>query len=72
MILIAYREARIEFGEKVASRLKLSRDGTKVLWPQPSDDPNDPQNVGCSMTPPDAFLNISCSGVIGASTSIFS
>ncbi|PAV19715.1 MFS general substrate transporter [Pyrrhoderma noxium] len=37
-------EARVEFGEKVAARLKLSRDGTKVLWPQPSDDPEDPQN----------------------------
>ncbi|KAL5492566.1 hypothetical protein ACEPAI_4013 [Sanghuangporus weigelae] len=37
-------EARIEFGENIASRLKLSRDGTKVLWPQPSDDPEDPQN----------------------------
>lgn len=39
------REARIEFGDKVASRLKLSPDGTTVLWPQPSDDPADPQNV---------------------------
>ena len=38
-------EARIEFGEKIASLLKLSSDGTKVLWPQPSDDPEDPQNV---------------------------
>jgi hypothetical protein len=38
------REAKIEFGEAVASRLKLSRDGTKVLWPQPTDSPNDPQN----------------------------
>ncbi|KAL5513332.1 hypothetical protein ACEPAH_3731 [Sanghuangporus vaninii] len=37
-------EARIEFGENIASKLKLSRDGTKVLWPQPSDDPEDPQN----------------------------
>ena len=39
------REARIEFGDAVASRLKLSPDGTIVLWPQPSDDPEDPQNV---------------------------
>ncbi len=39
------REARIEFGDKVASRLKLSPDGKIVLWPQPSDDPEDPQNV---------------------------
>jgi hypothetical protein len=37
-------KAKIEFGEVVASRLKLTRDGTKVLWPQPTDDPNDPQN----------------------------
>lgn len=31
------REARIELGEKVASQLKLTRDGSKVLWPQPTD-----------------------------------
>ncbi|KAI0284707.1 MFS general substrate transporter [Russula aff. rugulosa BPL654] len=37
-------EARVEFGETVASRLKLSPDGKIVLWPQPSDDPEDPQN----------------------------
>ncbi|CAK5272185.1 unnamed protein product [Mycena citricolor] len=37
-------EAAIEFGEAFASRLKLSRDGTKVLWPQPTDSPHDPQN----------------------------
>lgn len=29
----------------VASRLKLSLDRKFVLWPQPSDDPEDPQNV---------------------------
>jgi len=40
-----HREARIEFGEKIAAQLKLSEDGTKVLWPQPTDDPEDPQNV---------------------------
>src|ERR1700683_5094598 len=39
------REAKIEFGETVASKLKLTSDGTKVLWPQPTDDPEDPQNV---------------------------
>ena len=39
------REARVEFGEKIVSRLKLSPDGTKVLWPQLSDDPEDPLNV---------------------------
>ena len=42
------REACIEFGDAVASRLKLSPDGTIVLWPQPSDDPEDPQNVWLS------------------------
>lgn len=33
------------FGDEVAARLKLSPDGKFVLWPQPSDDPEDPQNV---------------------------
>ncbi|GAA5966202.1 hypothetical protein JCM21900_003331 [Sporobolomyces salmonicolor] len=37
-------EARVEYGEEIASRLKTNRKGTKILWPQPSDDPNDPQN----------------------------
>ncbi|KAJ7766319.1 MFS general substrate transporter [Mycena maculata] len=37
-------EAKVEFGEAVASRLKLSPDGTKVLWPQPTDSMEDPQN----------------------------
>ncbi|KAI0000632.1 MFS general substrate transporter [Russula compacta] len=37
-------EARIEFGENLASQLKLSPDGKTVLWPQPTDDPEDPQN----------------------------
>ncbi|PIL36219.1 hypothetical protein GSI_01880 [Ganoderma sinense ZZ0214-1] len=39
-----YSEAKREFGDAVASRLKLSADGSKVLWPQPLDDPEDPQN----------------------------
>jgi hypothetical protein len=38
------REAKVEFGETVAAKLKLSKDGTKVLWPQPTDSPLDPQN----------------------------
>ena len=50
------REARIEFGEAVARKLKLSKDGTKVLWPQPADDPEDPQNV----RPRDLDLALSC------------
>ena len=44
-VLTSTREARVEFGDVVAAKLKLSSDGTKVLWPQPSDDPEDPQNV---------------------------
>lgn len=38
------REAKVELGEAVAARLKLTKDGTKVLWPQPTDSPKDPQN----------------------------
>ncbi|KAF8880031.1 major facilitator superfamily domain-containing protein [Infundibulicybe gibba] len=43
-LIIDPQEAKIELGERVASRLKLSKDGTKVLWPQPTDSPHDPQN----------------------------
>ncbi|KAI0938838.1 hypothetical protein AcW1_001528 [Taiwanofungus camphoratus] len=43
-LVVDPEEAKIEFGEEFAKRLKLSRDGTKVLWPQPTDDPEDPQN----------------------------
>ncbi|KAI0070549.1 MFS general substrate transporter [Panus rudis PR-1116 ss-1] len=43
-LVVDPEEARIEFGEHVAKNLKLSKDGTKVLWPQPTDDPEDPQN----------------------------
>ncbi|KAJ7473465.1 MFS general substrate transporter [Mycena latifolia] len=43
-LVIDPEEAKIELGEAVASRLKLSPDGTKVLWPQPTDSPDDPQN----------------------------
>ena len=39
------RETQREFGKEIASRLKLSADGKYVLWPQPTDDPEDPQNV---------------------------
>ena len=39
-----FREAKIELGAAVAARLKLSEDGTKVLWPQPTDSVLDPQN----------------------------
>ncbi|KAJ7347580.1 MFS general substrate transporter [Mycena albidolilacea] len=43
-LVIDPEEAKIELGEAVASRLQLSADGTKVLWPQPTDSPLDPQN----------------------------
>ncbi|EJD39182.1 MFS general substrate transporter [Auricularia subglabra TFB-10046 SS5] len=43
-LVIDPEEAKIEFGERVAARLKLSADGTKVLYPQPTDSPRDPQN----------------------------
>ncbi|KAI0777512.1 MFS general substrate transporter [Trametes elegans] len=43
-LVIDPEEAKIEFGEHVAKKLKLSKDGTKVLWPQPTNDPEDPQN----------------------------
>ncbi|KAG7092077.1 hypothetical protein E1B28_008456 [Marasmius oreades] len=43
-LVVDPEEAKLEFGEAVASRLKLTKDGTKVLWPQPTDSPYDPQN----------------------------
>ncbi|PCH45123.1 MFS general substrate transporter [Wolfiporia cocos MD-104 SS10] len=43
-LVIDPEEAKREFGEEIAKRLKLSSDGTKVLWPQPTEDPEDPQN----------------------------
>ncbi|KAG6877150.1 hypothetical protein C0992_010680 [Termitomyces sp. T32_za158] len=43
-LIIDPEEAKIELGETIASQLKLNKDGTKVLWPQPTDSPDDPQN----------------------------
>ncbi|KAG2152742.1 major facilitator superfamily domain-containing protein [Suillus clintonianus] len=43
-LVIDPQQAKVEFGEALASTLKLSRDGSTILWPQPADDPNDPQN----------------------------
>ncbi|KAJ8701500.1 hypothetical protein PTI98_000268 [Pleurotus ostreatus] len=43
-LIVDPEEAKIELGDVVAAKLKLSADGTKVLWPQPTDDPEDPQN----------------------------
>ncbi|KAI1798394.1 hypothetical protein LXA43DRAFT_980235, partial [Ganoderma leucocontextum] len=39
------RSVPAEFGERISQQLKLSQDGSKILWPQPTDDPHDPQNV---------------------------
>lgn len=44
------RAVGIEFGDEVASCVKLSLDGKFDLWPQPSNDPEDPQNVGLYLT----------------------
>ncbi|KAF5364808.1 hypothetical protein D9758_009310 [Tetrapyrgos nigripes] len=43
-LVVDPEEAKVEFGEAFTSRLKLSRDGTKILWPQPTDSPHDPLN----------------------------
>ncbi|KAJ6563869.1 MFS general substrate transporter [Mycena capillaripes] len=43
-LVIDPQEAKSEFSEAVAARVKLFADGTKVLWPQPTDSPLDPQN----------------------------
>ncbi|KAG6906434.1 hypothetical protein DXG01_013939 [Tephrocybe rancida] len=43
-LIIDPDEAKLELGESVAAQLKLTSDGTKVLWPQPTDSPHDPQN----------------------------
>jgi MFS family permease len=43
-LVIDPQQAKVEFGEALASTLKLSPDGCTILWPQPADDPNDPQN----------------------------
>ncbi|KAF9003398.1 MFS general substrate transporter [Cyathus striatus] len=43
-LIIDPEEAKIELGEAVAAKLKLTSDGTIVLWPQPTDSDRDPQN----------------------------
>ncbi|KZT71737.1 MFS general substrate transporter [Daedalea quercina L-15889] len=43
-LVIDPEEAKVEFGDEIAERLKLSEDGTVILWPQPTEDPEDPQN----------------------------
>ncbi|KAJ9120502.1 hypothetical protein QFC24_005175 [Naganishia onofrii] len=43
-LVVDPEEAKIEYGEEIASKLKVSKDGRYVLWPQPSDRADDPQN----------------------------
>ncbi|KAI7950492.1 hypothetical protein MJO29_009166 [Puccinia striiformis f. sp. tritici] len=43
-VIIDPVEAEVELGKPLASQLKLDKTGKVVLWPQPSEDPNDPQN----------------------------
>ncbi|KNZ71970.1 hypothetical protein J132_05246 [Termitomyces sp. J132] len=43
-LVIDPQKVKFELGESISSQLKLTKDGTKVLWPQPTDSPDDPQN----------------------------
>ncbi|KAF8190668.1 MFS general substrate transporter [Mycena galopus ATCC 62051] len=43
-LIVDPKEAEKEFGREVAALLKLSADGTSILWPQPTSNPEDPQN----------------------------
>ncbi|EGG10739.1 uncharacterized protein MELLADRAFT_103158 [Melampsora larici-populina 98AG31] len=43
-VIVDPNEADIEFGEALASRLKTDETGKMILWPQPDDSPDDPQN----------------------------
>ncbi|KAF5380010.1 hypothetical protein D9615_006164 [Tricholomella constricta] len=43
-LIIDPEEAKVELGEDIAARLKLNSDGSKILWPQPTESPLDPQN----------------------------
>ncbi|KAA1081562.1 hypothetical protein PGTUg99_017568 [Puccinia graminis f. sp. tritici] len=43
-VIVDPAEAEVELGKSLASQLKLDKTGKVVLWPQPSADPNDPQN----------------------------
>jgi hypothetical protein len=40
---LTFRSSR-KLGKSLAAQLKLDKTGKVVLWPQPSADPNDPQN----------------------------
>ncbi|KAJ7607779.1 major facilitator superfamily domain-containing protein [Mycena polygramma] len=43
-LIVDPKEAEREFGKDVTALLKLSADGTSILWPQPTTNPEDPQN----------------------------
>jgi len=43
-LVVDPEEAKIEFGEERAAKLKKTPDGKWILWPQPTDDPEDPLN----------------------------
>ncbi|KAJ6510999.1 MFS general substrate transporter [Mycena sanguinolenta] len=43
-LIVDPKEAEKEFGPELAALLKLSEDGKTILWPQPTSDPEDPQN----------------------------
>lgn len=44
-LVVEPEEAERVFGKEVAGNLKTNHHGNVVLYPQPTDDPNDPQNV---------------------------
>ncbi|MBW0499177.1 hypothetical protein O181_038892 [Austropuccinia psidii MF-1] len=43
-LLLDPLQARLQLGDELADQLKLDESTKLVLWPQPIDDPNDPQN----------------------------
>ncbi|KAF7340688.1 Efflux pump rdc3 [Mycena sanguinolenta] len=43
-LIVDPKEAEKEFGPELAALLKLSDDGKSILWPQPTSNPEDPQN----------------------------
>jgi len=43
-LVVDIDEARREFGDDIANSLKLASDGKTILWPQPTNRPDDPQN----------------------------
>ena len=51
-------EAEREFGVDIARRLKTSADGRYILWPQPTSDPDDPQNCELSCVASSRYLHL--------------